>query len=131
LPFCLCKGGFRSDLFSEFLAGTYKVLGKKYESSETYTGSIVISREGNSLLIRREIHGKKTVGKGEVVPSMTDAIPLLKITFEENGVAYKGTYIWSVDLDNHARISGYITRPGENTKNPGMECLFIDDPGDG
>jgi len=107
------------------------VLGKKYESTETYTGSIVISREGNSLLIRREIHGKKTVGKGEVVPSMTDAIPLLKITFEENGVAYKGTYIWSVDLDNHARISGYITRPGENTKNPGMECLFIDDPGDG
>ena len=39
---------------------------------------------------------------------------------------YEITYLWRSDLDNYARLSGYLYQPGEKTDSPGMEALFRD-----
>lgn len=127
---CLADDGFDREFLSQFLVGTYRIVGKWPDSPDTYTGVAVISREGYFLRVEREIGGEKDAGTGEVKRSETDGIPVLKITFQSAGLAYEGTYIWSSDLDNYARISGYVTRqgPGRRTKDPGMECFFIRQP---
>jgi hypothetical protein len=115
-----------NEFFAEFLVGSYKVVGRKVDSQETYTGSVTISPGDGVLEMRRDIQGRKTVARAEIVKSRVEGTPVLQITFEEGGAAYEGSYVWSSDLDNYARISGYIVKRGEKTDNPGMECLFID-----
>ncbi|NTV42502.1 MAG: hypothetical protein HGA63_04295 [Syntrophobacteraceae bacterium] len=115
-----------NEFFAEFLVGNYKVVGRKVDSQETYTGSVTISPGEGVLEMRRDIQGRKTVARAEIVKSRVEGTPVLQVTFEEAGATYEGSYVWSSDLDNYARISGYIVKRGEKTDNPGMECLFID-----
>ncbi len=35
-------------------------------------------------------------------------------------------YLWRNDLDNYARISGYVYQLGKKILKPGLEALFID-----
>lgn len=131
LPACLCRAGDAADapsdeFFAEFLVGSYKVVGKNVNGLETYTGSVDISRESGGLRMRRDIQGKKTIANAEIARSSVDGARVLRVSFEEDGATYEGSYIWSSDLDNYARISGIIVKRGEQTDNPGLECLFID-----
>lgn len=116
------------EFFAEFLVGSYKVVGRNVNSLETYTGSVAISRESGVLQMRRDIQGKKTVANAEIVRSSADGARVLRVSFEEGGATYEGSYTWSSDLDNYARISGFVVKRGEKTDNPGLECLFIDHP---
>lgn len=114
------------EFFAEFLVGSYKVVGRNVNSLETYTGSVTISRESGVLQMRRDIQGRKTIANAEIVRSSVDGVRVLRVSFEEGGATLEGSYIWSSDLDNYARISGVIVKCGEKTDNPGLECLFID-----
>ncbi len=131
LPACLCHAegveeAPSDEFYAEFLVGRYKVVGKTVNSLETYTGSVAIFREDGGLRMRRDIQGRRTIANAEVARSSVDGARVLRVSFEEGGTAYEGSYIWSSDLDNYARISGVIVKRGEKTDNPGLECLFIE-----
>lgn len=114
------------EFFAEFLVGRYHVVGRSVDTRVPYAGSVTISRESGVLRMRRDIQGKSTIAGAEIARSRAEGTPMLRVTFEEDGVNYEGSYTWSSDLDNYARISGTIVKRGEKTDNPGLECLFID-----
>lgn len=110
---------------ASFLVGEYKVIGKKPDSDETYFGDVSIKIVGNGLSYSRVVGGVMVAGEAAIEGATPDKIPVLRVKFVENGVKHEGTFLWSSDLDNYARISGYIYRPGVTTKAPGLEALFM------
>jgi hypothetical protein len=51
---------------------------------------------------------------------------VLRVRFVRAGQEYEIPYLWRSDLDNYARLSGYLDQPGKQTDSPGMEALFVD-----
>ena len=110
-----------------FLAGTYTVVGKELYSNQTYLGRVILRRSGECLLVERLINGERVNGEGRIAHALgTDEADVLRVRFLRRGKQYEITYLWQSDLDNYARISGYVYHPGIQTGTPGMEVLFID-----
>jgi len=110
-----------------FLAGTYTVVGKEIDSSQTYLGRVILRQGKECLLVERIINGEHVSGEGRIEHALgSDEADVLRVRFVLQGKQYEITYLWQGDLDNYARISGYVYRPGIQTDNPGMEVLFID-----
>lgn len=59
---------------------------------------------------------------------------VLRMRFRSGNSSFEGTYLFHSDLDNYARITGYLykvdpkTGVPVNTKNPGLETLFPEAP---
>jgi len=106
-----------------YMAGEYDLIGRRADSTATYTGHVTIRDEGGVLQIVRTIEGKtdKCVARFETVAG-TDRIPVLKMHFRFDGQEYDATYRWQSDPDNYPRFTGYVYLAG--TKSPGLEALF-------
>ena len=106
-----------------YMAGEYDVLGRKPDSTATYTGHITLRNEDGVLQITRTIDGKtdKCVARFDTVAG-DDHIPVLKMHFHFGGKEYDATYRWQSDPDNYPRFTGYVYVAG--TKSPGLEALF-------
>lgn len=110
-----------------FLVGHYIVIGKELNSDKTYSGKVKLSYKKGRLLVTREIAGKITKGEGRIELALgSDKANVLRVRFVQAGQDYEITYIWHSDLDNYARLSGYLYQPGKRTDTPGMEALFRD-----
>lgn len=114
------------DFIADFLAGSYILIGKSMDSNETYTGHVEISTHDGALKIRRVVDGKVTVGNGAIESALNGETSVLRIRFVEDEGQFEKTCLWRGDLNNHARISCYLYRTGEDTLNPGLEALFHD-----
>ena len=111
----------------ECLAGYYTVIGKELDSDKTYYGKVVFSYEEGRLIVTRDIQGKILKGEGRIEHALgSDEANLLRVRFVQAGQEYEITYLWRSDLDNYARLSGYLYQSGKQTDSPGMEVLFID-----
>ena len=110
----------------DFLQGTYKVIGKMPDSNQTYTGKVILKIEGNQMQVIRKIGSKEIKGIGKIEIATGDEIKVLRVRFREYDKTYEVTYIINSDLDNYARLSGYMYLEDGGTIIPGMEALFID-----
>jgi hypothetical protein len=108
-----------------FLEGTYQVIGRWPDSNETYTGKVVLNRKGDHLQVIRSVNGDKVQGVGRIAYITADKISVLKVQFIHHDKDYEATYLIHSDLDNYARLSGHLYLKSGETKQPGMEALFI------
>jgi hypothetical protein len=110
-----------------YLSGAYHVIGQEIESNRTYGGKVIFKSTGNQLEVTRIIYGERITGVGRIEHALgPDEANVLRVRFTWNGQEYEITYLWQSDLDNYARLSGYVYQPGKHTSNPGLEALFIE-----
>lgn len=110
-----------------FLAGTYRAVGKEADSDRTYSGKVILKNRSDHLAVTRTIGSETVTGTGTIEHALgPDEAHVLRVRFTRNGKDYEITYLWRSDLDNFARLSGYLYEPGGQTGNPGLEALFID-----
>ena len=110
-----------------FLEGQYLLVGKALENDSTFLGKMVFESRGDHLEVTRIVDQKRVKGTGRIEHAVgEDQVNVLRVRFSESGIPFEATYLWMSDLDNHARLSGYLYRRGRETRSPGMEVLFID-----
>jgi len=106
-----------------YMTGEYDLIGRKSDSTATYTGHVTLREEKGVLKVTRTIDGNtdKCVARFDTVAG-TDRIPVLRMHFQFDGKEYDATYRWQSDPDNYPRFTGYLYLSG--TKLPGLEALF-------
>jgi hypothetical protein len=106
-----------------YMAGEYDLIGRKADSTATYTGHVTLRDENGVLQVTRSIEGKidKCAARFDTVAG-TDRLPVLRMHFHFDGKEYDATYSWQSDPDNYPRFTGYVYLAG--TKSPGLEALF-------
>ena len=106
-----------------YMTGEYDLIGRKADSTVTYTGRMTLRDENGALQVTRIIEGKtdKCTARFDTVAG-TDRIPVLRIHFHFDGKEYDATYRWQSDPDNYPRFTGYVYLA--DTKSPGLEALF-------
>src|SRR5262249_7094602 len=106
-----------------YMTGEYDLIGRKPDSTTTYTGHVTLRDEGGVLQVTRTIEGRtnKCVARFATVAG-TDRIPVLRIHFHFDGKEYDATYRWQSDPDNYPRFTGHVYLA--DTKSPGIEALF-------
>ena len=115
----------REQLLERYVQGTYLLIGKHLDSTETYFGEVSISQSDSGLSVTRTISEKVIHGTASISHATSDHTTDLRMRFSEGGIDYEETCIVANDLDNYARITCYFYIPGTRTKNPGLEALFI------
>lgn len=113
---------------AEFVAGSYDVIGRYPDSEQPYTGTMTISlgdAAAKSLSVTRVIGGVARQGSGEFATTAHAAV-VLRVQFEEEGRTLEATYLVESDLDNYARLTGYVYSKDGGTRQPGLEALFHD-----
>lgn len=116
------EDGFLTDFF----IGNYLLIGKGVDSSDTYFGKVEIRASGHSLTMTRLIGNTKVTGIAVMASALGGEAKVLRMRFSEKGTPFEETCLWQSDLDNYARVTCYLYRPGVQTKNPGLEALFHD-----
>jgi hypothetical protein len=106
-----------------YMAGEYDLIGRKADSTATYTGHVTLRDQGGVLQVMRTIEGKtdKCAARFDTVAG-ADRIPVLRMHFRSDSKEYDATYCWQSDPDNYPRFTGYVYLAG--TKSPGLEALF-------
>jgi hypothetical protein len=106
-----------------YMAGEYDLIGRKPDSTATYSGHVTLRDENGVLQVIRTIGSKtdKCVAQFDTVAG-GDRIPVLRIHFQLDGKEYEATYRWQSDPDNYPRFTGYVYMA--NTKSPGLEAFF-------
>jgi hypothetical protein len=106
-----------------YMAGKYDLIGRKPDSTATYTGHVMLRDEGGVLQVTRTIEGKtdKCVARFDTVAG-DDRIPVVRMHFHFDGKEYDAAYRWQSDPDNYPRLTGYVYLA--DTKSPGLEALF-------
>lgn len=106
-----------------YMTGEYELIGRKADSTETYSGHVSLRDENGVLQVTRTIQGKidECVARFDTVAG-DDRIPVLRLHFRFDGREYDATYRWQSDPDNYPRFTGYLYLA--ETKSPGLEALF-------
>lgn len=102
------------------------MIGKKPDSDETYTGRMIFKKHGADLEFSRRVAGETSDGPVILDKTASESgKPVLRVHFSLNGQPFEASYLWSSDLDNYARLTGYVYSPTKGkTKSPGLEALF-------
>ena len=114
----------------DYFTGSYRLVGKELDSDKAFIGRIVINRKDKQLQVLRTVNGitSEGVGRLEIAPLASSRV--LRIRFTSGNNKFEGTYLFHSDLDNYARITGYLYKIDPktgipiDTKNPGLEALF-------
>ena len=122
-----CADADRKSLDEEslrsYMAGDYDLIGRKPDSTATYSEHVTLRDENGVLQVARNIEGKtdKCVARFDTVAG-DDGIPVLRMHFHLDDKEYDATYRWQSDPDNYPRFTGYVYLA--DTKSPGLEALF-------
>ena len=111
------------DFLLGFLAGEYRVVGQMPDGGGAYVGRIELKPKTATFELSRDIAGVTTKGTA-FIETAGEGCPVLRIQFSLGAVDYEGTFQWRSDLDNYARMTGYIYRRNGETKSPGLEAWF-------
>lgn len=117
-----------------FLTGTYRLVGKELDSNKPFIGQVVINQKGDQLQVLRTVNGVTMEGVGRIEMASFATSRVLRIRFHNGNNKFEGTYLYHTDLDNYARITGYLYKLDPKTglpittKNPGLEALFPEAP---
>ena len=122
----ICYGIEKADKesLSQFIEGTYSVIGKRPGSTETYYGAVKITESKKGFAIVRCVKGKRLTGSAEIVEVTADKIPNLKYSYKEGKSVYEGRYDIHSDVDNYGRLSGPYTKKGSKSKLAGS-CFIL------
>jgi hypothetical protein len=118
---------FDLDSTAQYLSGSYMVIGKAADSNRLYQGQVSIRYTGhNQFVVRRRIGSSIVLATGffAVASPPPDQPVVFRVRFQEGRQEYEATYLWKSDLDNYARLTGYVYLRQGNTKSPGLETLF-------
>ena len=116
----------RKEFLSDFILGKYLLVGKSANSTNTYFGHVEIYSEEEELRVRRKIGSQTVQGRAKIENANQGETKVLRVTFDSDGHPYKSTCLIHGDLDNYARISCYLYLSEGETKQPGLEMLFVD-----
>jgi hypothetical protein len=105
-----------------FFVGKYEIVGRRPDSNQTYSGKATISANGKELKIVRSINGRMIEGTGKFDRVKPDEIPVIRISFRENGRLVEETCMFAGDLDNYLRITCVVY--SKATKRAGLETYF-------
>ena len=117
-----------------FLTGSYRLVGKELDSNKPFVGQVIINLKGQQLQVLRTVNGVTMEGVGRIEVASPESSRVLRIRFTSGDNKFEGTYLYHSDLDNYARITGYLykidpkTGVPIDTKNPGLEALFPEAP---
>jgi hypothetical protein len=117
-----------------FLTGSYRLIGKELDSNKPFLGRVVINLKGKQLQVLRTVNGVTMEGVGRIEVASPESSRVLRIRFTSGNNNFEGTYLYHSDLDNYARITGYLYKIDPktdlpiDTKNPGLEALFPEAP---
>jgi hypothetical protein len=119
-----------------YMTGEYDLIGRKADSTATYSGHVTLRDENGVLQVTRTIEGKtdKSAARFGTVAG-TDRIPVLKMHFRFDGKEYDATYRWQSDPDNYPRFTGYVYLTGTIAwtrsafSNPPMTTIFSEREG--
>ena len=114
----------QNEFLYEFLQGSYEVIGRYPESSALYSGTVAFELSDSNLKVIRVIDGVETVGKGRIETATADKRRVLRVRFTVDDKKYDATYLIESDLDNYARLTGYVYLKSGATIKPGIEALF-------
>jgi len=114
------------DFLYGFLQGHYSLVGKFPDSNRTYAGKVILRKSGQGLEVIRKIKGKEVRGTGKIETATADRVKVLRVRFVDAGKNYEATYLIHSDLDNYARLTGYLYLKKGGSRKPGLEALFID-----
>jgi hypothetical protein len=118
----------------DYFTGSYRLIGKELDSEKPFIGRVVIKRKEKQLQVLRTVNGITSEGVGRIEFASLGESRVLRIRFTSGNNKFEGTYLFHSDLDNYARITGYLykidpkTGVPINTKNPGLEALFPEAP---
>ncbi len=115
-----------NEFLYSFLQGSYDLIGKLPDSDKMYYGRVIMTNIKDRMLVVRKIAGKKIKCIGRIETATADNIKVLRMRFNDDGKNYETTYLISSDLNNYARLSGYLYLKEGGTRHPGLEALFID-----
>ena len=106
-----------------YMVGEYDLIGRKPDSTLTYSGHVKVREENGGLQFTRTIgrNTYKCFARFDTVAG-DDRIPVLRMHFDLDGIAYDASYRWQSDPDNYPRFTGYVYLT--STKSPGLEALF-------
>ena len=117
------------DFLYNFLEGEYFLIGKSPDSSDIYSGKVTIKRSREGLEVIRYIKNKKIIGLGKIEYATSDKRKVLRVRFvTDDRSKWEATYVICSDLDNYARLTGYLYSKDGITKKPGVEALFAKAP---
>lgn len=115
---------------SDFVVGKYLLIGKMLDSDQAYSGKVEIFRKSDKLVVRRQIGNVVTKGTASIEKANHGEAEVLRIRFSEGSIEYEETCLIKPDLDNYARMSCHLYKPGIKTNKPGLEALFYDHSAD-
>jgi len=113
------------EFLSSFVQGNYEIIGRLPDSDTLYTGIAIIRGEKGQLQMVRTINGQTINATARIERAAIAETWVLRAQFSVNDVIYEAAYLIHSDLDNYARLSGYIYQEGKHTKKPGLEAWFI------
>jgi len=127
VPYARAQDGEDANAFLYgFLHGTYTLLGRSPEFGALYSGKVILKKSGAAFNVIRSIDHHKVTGSGRIETATTDETKVLRVRFTDHAVKYEATYLIGSDLDNYARLTGYLYFKDKETKKPGLEALFAD-----
>ena len=77
------------DLYG-FLNGSYVVIGKRPDSTETYSGQIKLEAADGQLRVVRIVNDQITRGIGKIQKAVGGEADVLRIRFDQDGKNYEG-----------------------------------------
>jgi len=106
-----------------YMTGEYDLIGRKSDSTATYTAHVTLREEKGVLKVTRTIDGNtdKCVARFDTVAGYR-SYSRNENAFHFDRKEYDATYRWQSDADNYPRFTGYLYLSG--TKSPGLEALF-------
>jgi hypothetical protein len=98
-----------------YMAGEYDLIGRKPDSTATYTGHITLRDEGGVLQVTRTIEGKtdRCVARFDTVAGI-DRIPVLRMHFHFDAKDYDANYRWQLILTTTRDLPATFILPARN-----------------
>lgn len=109
---------------AEFFAGSYTLFGQLPDGGDTYSGNVGIEiAPDGALRIERTIDGT-TVNESGYFANLEPLADAEVLNIHDDTGMIVGSCLWTVDLDNYARLTCLRLAWGTGADNPGQEAMF-------
>lgn len=109
-----------------FFVGSYTLIGKVLEGTETFMGLLVLEMDSTGTrTFERIIAGDTTRGSWAIEYAIGAEVRVVRTRWLREERKFECTYQWCSDFDSYPRLSGHCYESGKATDSPGMEVGFV------